>query len=159
MQGHARTPSQIGSGILHRRLSRFSHLGSHGMVYSIAQNLRCCSGKDTAIADGHGIVNVVIVQCEDESCAIRVLATPGFPSTTSPRGLIHPWSVVAHAFCALFCWHGMPYLCGASCGARSGTGCAWISSLGWQDSVACKNIPITRVRFTISEHRAWGAIW
>ena len=89
------------------------------MVHSIAQNLRCCSGKDTAIADGHAIMDVVTVQCEDESCAICVLATLGFPSTTSPRGSIHPWSVVACPFCALFCWYGMPYLCGASCGARS----------------------------------------
>ena len=45
MQDHARMASQIVTGVLHRRLSRFAYLGSHEMVHSIAQNLRCCSGK------------------------------------------------------------------------------------------------------------------
>ena len=158
MQDDARTAPQIDTGVLHRRLSRFAYLWSHGMVHSIAQHVRCCSSKDTAIADVHAVMDVVTVHCENESCAIRVHATLGFPSRTSPRDSIHSWSMVARPFCALFCCCGMPYFCGASCGARLGIGGAWISPLAWQDSVACENIPITRVRFTIPEHRAWGAI-
>ena len=98
MQDDARTASQIDTGVLHRRLSRFAYLWSHGMVHSIAQHVRCCSSKDTAIADVHAVMDVVTVQCEDESCAIRVLETLGFASRTSPRGSIHPWSMVARPF-------------------------------------------------------------